>query len=113
MINWFLFFWADFGQQKMVAMALLCGCDYCPDGVTGIGRDAVFKFFGLYGEHEVLDRMREWRSKPDSKFEVRRHDRVMCKTCGHYGSEHNTDGCKTCGTSVKCLNSKLEPEQLL
>lgn len=97
----------------MVAMALLCGCDYCPDGVAGIGRDATFKFFGLYEEHEILDRMRAWRSTPDSQFEVRRHDRVLCTTCGHHGAEHYTDGCKICGTSVKCSNAEWETERML
>lgn len=37
-------------------MALLCGCDYCPDGIGGIGRDGVLKLFNKYKEQEILER---------------------------------------------------------
>lgn len=46
----------DIGQNKMIAMALLCGCDYCPEGVGGVGRDAVTKLFELYTDEQILDR---------------------------------------------------------
>lgn len=46
----------DFGRNKIVVMALLCGCDYCPDGVGGVGRDAVLKLFAIYSEAEILDK---------------------------------------------------------
>lgn len=46
----------DFGQQKIIVMALLCGCDYCPDGIGGIGKDGVLKLFNKYKETEILDR---------------------------------------------------------
>lgn len=46
----------DIGQNKMIAMALLCGCDYCPEGVGGVGRDAVTKLFSIYKEQEILDK---------------------------------------------------------
>lgn len=46
----------DFGRNKIIVMALLCGCDYCPEGVGGVGRDAVQKLFTIYSETEILDR---------------------------------------------------------
>lgn len=46
----------DFGRNKIVVMALLCGCDYCPEGVGGVGRDAVQKLFAMYSEEEILGR---------------------------------------------------------
>lgn len=46
----------DFGRNKIIVMALLCGCDYCPEGVGGVGRDAVHKLFNIYSEKEILDR---------------------------------------------------------
>lgn len=46
----------DFGRNKIVVMALLCGCDYCPEGVGGVGRDAVQKLFTIYSDKEILDR---------------------------------------------------------
>lgn len=46
----------DFGRNKIVVMALLCGCDYCPEGVGGVGKDAVQKLFSIYTENEILDK---------------------------------------------------------
>lgn len=46
----------DFGRNKVIVMALLCGCDYCPEGVGGVGRDAVQKLFSIYAENEILDK---------------------------------------------------------
>lgn len=46
----------DFGRNKIIVMALLCGCDYCPEGVGGVGRDAVQKLFTIYSEKEILER---------------------------------------------------------
>lgn len=47
----------DFGRNKIIVMALLCGCDYCPEGVGGVGRDAVQKLFTMYSEADILDRL--------------------------------------------------------
>lgn len=46
----------DLKQNKAVALALLCGCDYLPDGVEGVGREAVLKLFSIYSDEEVLER---------------------------------------------------------
>lgn len=46
----------DFGRNKIIVMALLCGCDYCPEGVDGVGRDAVQKLFGIYSEKDILEK---------------------------------------------------------
>lgn len=46
----------DFGRNKIIVMALLCGCDYCPEGVGGVGRDAVQKLFGVYQDKDILER---------------------------------------------------------
>lgn len=46
----------DFGRNKIIVMALLCGCDYCPEGVGGVGRDAVQKLFSIYSEKDILYR---------------------------------------------------------
>lgn len=45
----------DFGRNKIILMALICGCDYCP-GVDGIGIDAIKKLFFLYSDDEIMER---------------------------------------------------------
>lgn len=48
--------YVDFGQNKIIVMALLCGCDYCPEGVDGVGRDSVLKLLKKYKDDEILSR---------------------------------------------------------
>lgn len=45
----------NIGRNKMIALALLCGCDY-DDGVNGVGKEATLKFFKTVKEEDVLQR---------------------------------------------------------
>lgn len=40
----------------MIVLALLCGCDYCPDGVGGVGKEAAMKLLNQYSEKDILTR---------------------------------------------------------
>ena len=100
---------SDFGQQKVIVMGLLCGCDYCPEGIGGIGRDSVMKLFNKYKNEEILKRIRSWR-KEDDKFtalEMRVDDKTICSYCGHYGrtQNHTKNGCGICRTNKGCDES--------
>ncbi|XP_063982403.1 flap endonuclease GEN [Diachasmimorpha longicaudata] len=48
------------GRNKLVALALLCGCDYTP-GVNLVGKTTALKFFSHFQDSEVLRRMKSWR----------------------------------------------------
>lgn len=100
----------DFGPNKMVAMALLCGCDYCPNGVDGIGRDAVLKLFQLYNESEIMDRLKRWRTIQHrmTELELKVDDKSVCVSCGHLGrvQSHNKNGCAPCRSHRGCDESK-------
>uniref|UniRef100_A0A1I8PG70 Flap endonuclease GEN n=1 Tax=Stomoxys calcitrans TaxID=35570 RepID=A0A1I8PG70_STOCA len=106
----------DFGQNKVIVMALLCGCDYCPDGVGGIGRDSVIKLFNKYKNDEILDKIRRWRQE-DAKYtalEMRVDDKTICTNCGHLGrtQSHTKNGCGVCRTNRGC-NEQLWREERL
>ncbi|XP_053955267.1 flap endonuclease GEN [Anastrepha ludens] len=106
----------DFGQHKTIVMALLCGCDYCPEGIGGIGRDSVLKLFNKYREVEILERIRSWRHE-DSKYtalEMRVDDKMICSNCGHMGrtQSHTKSGCGICRTSHGCDESLWKEERL-
>ncbi|XP_064547433.1 flap endonuclease GEN [Drosophila montana] len=106
----------DFGQNKVIVMALLCGCDYCPDGIGGIGRDGVLKLFNKYKESEILDRLRNWRSETDkySAMELRVDDKSICSNCGHIGrtQSHTKSGCGVCRTHRGCDESLWKEQRL-
>ncbi|XP_043650347.1 flap endonuclease GEN [Drosophila teissieri] len=106
----------DFGQQKIIVMALLCGCDYCPDGIGGIGKDGVLKLFNKYKETEILDRMRSWRGETNkyNALEMRVDDKSICSNCGHIGKtqSHTKSGCSVCRTHRGCDESLWKEQRL-
>ncbi|XP_017100331.2 flap endonuclease GEN [Drosophila bipectinata] len=106
----------DFGQHKIIVMALLCGCDYCPDGIGGIGRDGVLKLFNKYKETEILDKMRNWRQETNkyNALEIRVDDKSICSNCGHIGKtqSHTKSGCSVCRTHRGCDESLWKEQRL-
>nr|XP_016936091.2 flap endonuclease GEN [Drosophila suzukii] len=106
----------DFGQHKIIVMALLCGCDYCPDGIGGIGKDGVLKLFNKYKETEILDKLRKWRGETNkyNALEIRVDDKSICSNCGHIGKtqSHTKSGCSVCRTHKGCDESLWKEERL-
>ena len=43
-------------REKLVAMAILVGCDYMPQGVPGVGRELAGKLLRALDGEEVLKR---------------------------------------------------------
>ncbi|KAH8246236.1 hypothetical protein KR038_006136 [Drosophila bunnanda] len=106
----------DFGQHKIIVMALLCGCDYCPDGIGGIGKDGVLKLFTKYKETEILARLRNWRQETSkyNALEIRVEDKSVCSNCGHMGKtqSHTRSGCSVCRTHQGCDESLWKEQRL-
>lgn len=44
------------GRNKMIALSLLCGCDYDEKGVIGIGKETAINFLRTLDDNVVLDR---------------------------------------------------------
>ena len=108
-------------------MGLLCGCDYCPDGVEGVGKDGVLKLFSLYSNQEILDRyfpalqsillnyrililrLKSWRTNNTkyTEIEIRVDDKNICVNCGHPGrvQTHGKSGCNICRFPTGCDSS--------
>ncbi|XP_055846887.1 flap endonuclease GEN [Episyrphus balteatus] len=106
----------DFGQNKIIVMGLLCGCDYCPDGVGGVGRDGVLKLFQRYSNDVIISRLKSWK-QDDHKYtslELKVDDKSICSNCGHIGktASHTKSGCGSCGTHRGCDSSRWKEERL-
>jgi flap endonuclease GEN len=43
-------------RQKLIALSLLCGCDYNDKGVLGVGKETALKFLKGLKDDEVLSR---------------------------------------------------------
>lgn len=46
------------GRNKLIALSLLCGCDYNDKGIVGIGKESALKFLASLSDSEVLERCR-------------------------------------------------------
>ncbi|XP_018564614.1 flap endonuclease GEN [Anoplophora glabripennis] len=105
----------NFGRNKIIAMALLCGSDYS-EGVLGVGKESVMKLFEKLSDEETLDRLRSWRLNSDmyEEFENKISDKNMCTSCGHNGKlhRHTKNGCNSCGTTKGCDPFKFKDERL-
>ncbi|XP_059608669.1 flap endonuclease GEN [Phlebotomus argentipes] len=107
----------DLGQNKIILMALLAGCDYCPEGVAGVGKDSVIKLISQYSDAEILQHVQNWR-RQEQKFrdlEDRVEDKSVCVNCGHSGrlQSHSKKGCALCGMSSGCDSSLWRDKRLL
>ncbi|CAL7945674.1 unnamed protein product [Xylocopa violacea] len=97
----------NLGRNKMIALALLCGCDY-DEGLNGVGKEAAMKLFKIATDEDILDRIRSW--KTDSTLNLKEEELLnpnLCTSCGHSGKvqKHTKSGCVDCGTVIKCNDS--------
>jgi len=50
-------------REKLVAMSLMCGCDYDQAGVQGIGKEIAYQYLATFSG-DVLHRLRNFRNDP-------------------------------------------------
>ncbi|XP_076668330.1 XPG-like endonuclease [Andrena cerasifolii] len=105
----------NLGRNKMIALALLCGCDY-NDGLNGVGKEAALKLFKIVNDEGILERIKSW--KTDNTLDQREAEILcsnVCSSCGHSGKvqKHTKSGCVDCGTVIKCNDSYREKRALI
>lgn len=105
----------DLGQEKIVAMGILSGCDYSPAGVPGVGREMINRLLNIYHSRDVLARIRSWRATADrlTEQEIKAEDKNVCADCGHQGKTfvHRRAGCQDCRTKVGCDESRWKNQR--
>lgn len=95
-------------RRKLVALALLLGCDYAK-GVPSIGRGSALKFLEELKDVDALERFKEWKELPESElFPSTLGDAEHCENCGHPGTsqKHQENGCDICETVSSCNRKK-------
>ncbi|XP_031842056.1 XPG-like endonuclease isoform X2 [Nomia melanderi] len=105
----------NLGRNKMIALALLCGCDYS-DGLSGVGKEAALKLFKIVEDEDILERIKSWRTDNSlDQKDVELQNSNLCTSCGHSGKvqKHAKLGCVDCGTIVKCNDSYREKRTLI
>ncbi|XP_014488944.1 PREDICTED: flap endonuclease GEN isoform X2 [Dinoponera quadriceps] len=105
----------NIGRNKMIALALLCGCDY-DEGIIGVGKEAALKFFKTVEDDDVLQRIQDWRTDTKlDKVESNLLNSDLCTSCGHKGKlqKHTKSGCADCGTIRKCSGNYKEKRAVI
>ncbi|XP_048005575.1 flap endonuclease GEN [Leguminivora glycinivorella] len=92
-----------FGRNKMVALALLCGCDYGL-GACGSSITTVLSYLHTISEKDIISRLVSWVSDPEQYEEKSRWASApgRCDRCGHVGRTHAKNGCPVCATHRGC-----------
>ena len=49
-------YFSDLNRQKLVALGILLGCDYLPQGVAGIGKQKAMKLIKNVNHDNLIDR---------------------------------------------------------
>ncbi|XP_077863489.1 flap endonuclease GEN homolog 1-like [Saccoglossus kowalevskii] len=96
----------NLNQNKLVALALLLGCDYVPKGVPGVGKENAMKLMQYMGGVDVLQRFEDWAKAKGKDLDTgpKLSKLPHCGTCHHPGStkEHVKHGCKLCDSTSYC-----------
>ncbi|XP_061711744.1 flap endonuclease GEN isoform X2 [Cydia pomonella] len=92
-----------FGRNKMVALALLCGCDYGL-GACGSSITTVLSYLHTIPDKDIISRLVSWVSDPEQYEEKTRWASApgRCDRCGHVGRSHAKNGCPVCATHRGC-----------
>ncbi|KAJ8734833.1 hypothetical protein PYW08_014083 [Mythimna loreyi] len=95
-----------FGRNKMVALALLCGCDYGL-GACGSSITTVVSFLHTIPEKDIIPRLLSWVTDPERYEEQNRWLSApgRCDRCGHFGRPHGKNGCPVCVTHRGCSDT--------
>lgn len=100
-------------REKLVALAVLAGCDYFA-GVRSVGKETAVKLLNKFRGTGSLERLRDWTR--DSKYSKLQEtlDRNCkkpshCGNCQHLGVQrsHRANGCDMCCTEASCTKSVI------
>ena len=90
----------NLSRDKLVAMAILFGCDYLPDGVPGVGKESALRVISTWKNGQALDILKSWHSEEMDEDSIPLRP-PHCSQCKHPGSlrVHAKSGCLLCKTS--------------
>lgn len=100
-------------RRKLVALAILLGCDYNQTGVLGVGKEKAIKLLEKLKDKDILERFDQWKNEDIFSFVdtslLSKKCLVHCNKCKHPGSEkkHSTNGCQFCTTEDCCLDNEI------
>ena len=55
-IIYLIYYFADLDRKTLVALAVLLGCDYLSQGVSGVGKEIAMKLIRTVNHDNLIDR---------------------------------------------------------
>lgn len=69
------------GRTHLIALGLLLGCDFCEQGVPGVGKVNALKLMALWKDENALEKMKKWNSSKKNLHTGDQQDLVELKIC--------------------------------
>ena len=90
----------NLSRDKLIATAILFGCDYLPDGVPGVGKESALRVISTWKNGQALEILKSWISEGFTKESIPVRP-PHCSQCKHPGSlrGHAKSGCSFCQSS--------------
>ncbi|NXD79045.1 GEN endonuclease, partial [Halcyon senegalensis] len=97
-------------RESLIGLAVLLGCDYLPKGVPGVGKEQALKLIETLRGQNLLQRFEQWKEQFQDEKPLVVKRVIHCSECCHPGSykEHETSGCKFCGSTRSCKPSDFK-----
>nr|XP_002124511.2 flap endonuclease GEN homolog 1 [Ciona intestinalis] len=86
-------------RKSLIALGLLLGCDYSPQGVPGVGKKQAIMLLSSWKNIDPLEKLKAWKSESVLSPTVTKKP-THCSACSHIGSkrDHKKNGCDICGS---------------
>lgn len=69
-------------RSDLISLALLIGCDYCPQGVPGVGKVAALAFVASCKPENSLDVLKQWKEgKTEQEKQGAMEAKIMRYVC--------------------------------
>lgn len=78
----------NLSRDKLIAMAILFGCDYLPDGVPGVGKESALRVISTWKNGQALEILKSWHSEEMDEDSIPLRP-SHCSQCKHPGKQCN------------------------
>ena len=99
----------NLSRDKLIVLAILLGCDYLPDGVPGVKKDAALRILSTCSNGRAVELLKSWMFESSDSKEFTVPPRPPhCSKCKHPGSlrGHVKSGCPLCKSVSECRQSE-------
>ena len=95
-------------RNRLIMMAVLLGCDFCPAGVPGVGKESILQIFELWPEAwNAIGAFKYWIQKKFGPIvqKVSKSKEYQCYTCSNGNDVNHCQDCEEWSLAVNSFDS--------